>query len=153
MATLENIPAKIEIIAPLLKALGVTATEVAFAEGEVTGTQSLALPTLTQEYADTVWAAFQVSTAEADFIAEQNVKDLKRKTEQAILTIAPEWKQRNLIARGLELTEILATSGTLTTEQLAESDAIKAIWGQIKAIRAASDVAEANGTAAQDFNP
>ncbi len=81
------------------------------------------------------------------------IERIKAKAMAAILAIAPEWKQRNLIARGLELTEILAAGGSLTSAQQAESDAIKAVWAQISAIRAASDQAEADGTPADQFNP
>lgn len=100
--------------------------------------------------ADLVPAQPPMSAEEAE---ASRIVQIKAKANAAILAIAPEWKQRNLIARGLELTEILAAGGSLTSAQQAESDAIKAIWAQISAIRAASDQAEADGTPADQFNP
>jgi len=81
------------------------------------------------------------------------VEEIKQKAHKKILTIAPEWKQRNLIATGLFLTEIIATGGALTSEQQTELDAIKVIWIQIAAIRQASSQAELDGILAKDFNP
>jgi len=88
-----------------------------------------------------------------DEIEAIRILDIKQKANLAILTIAPEWKQRNLIAQGLVFTEIVANGGTLTAEELATNDAIKSIWAQISAIRTASNQAELDGTLAINFNP
>jgi len=81
------------------------------------------------------------------------IHEIKRKASDAIVKIAPEWKQRNMIARGLELTNKIATGAALTSAEQAESDAIKAIWVQIEGIRAASNQAETNGIPVDQFNP
>lgn len=95
----------------------------------------------------------QINIKRASQVDAARRDEIKQKAQAAILKIAPEWKQRNLIARSVELAETLATVGALTTDEQAELDAIKAVWNQVKAIRTASGQAEADGTRAADFNP
>lgn len=64
-----------------------------------------------------------------------------------IVAIAPEWKQRNLIARAIEVVEI---NGSATPEEQAELEAMKVVWSRIKAIRAYSDFLEQSLNAAED---
>jgi len=54
----------------------------------------------------------------------------------------PEWKQRNMTARAVELLHIQA-SQPWTPEEQAEADALQAAWAWIASVRAASDVLEA----------
>ena len=67
-----------------------------------------------------------------------------------IVTICPEWKQRNLTAQAA----ILAEKGrsNWSAEELAAWIAGEAIWAQIAAIRAASDTIEALDPIPADFN-
>jgi len=53
----------------------------------------------------------------------------------------PTWKQDNATSRGVELVHQMATK-PLTPEEDAELVAFKAMWAEIKAIRAISDEAE-----------
>jgi len=92
----------------------------------------------------------EFTTAE---IEARRIADIKQKAGAAIVALLPEWKQRNLIARGLELTDKIANGGTLTTAEQAESDALKVQWAAVTAIRTASNTAETSGTLAADFNP
>lgn len=70
------------------------------------------------------------------------IQKVKALAQQKINTLAPEWKQRNATARALELVNIIATGGTLTTDEQAEKDTIDALWVQVKAIRAYSNTLE-----------
>jgi len=71
------------------------------------------------------------------------VKSIKSKAGHAILALAPEWKQRNALARMLELVNQKVDGGTLTAEEDAEVAAVESLWATVKAIRAQSDVDEA----------
>lgn len=71
----------------------------------------------------------------------RKVEAIKAAAGERILALCPEWKQRNLTARAAELAAI--GSANWTPEQAAEWAAGQALWDAIKAIRAASDAAEA----------
>ena len=68
---------------------------------------------------------------------------IKAEAGKRILLVAPEWKQRNLIARAVELRDIM-DDRWLTAADQGEKDAAAVVWGQIKAIRAHSDSLEAD---------
>lgn len=85
-------------------------------------------------------------------VLEQERTDfIKKEASKRIKAIYPEWKQRNMTAAGLVLTEKLASGGTLTAEEQVQSDALKAAWAQIDAIRQTSNQAELDGTALEDI--
>lgn len=67
-------------------------------------------------------------------------EDVKAEAMRRILAVAPEWKQRNLTAQAAILAKIGETNWT--PEQAAAWAAGEALWGQIAAIRAASDLIE-----------
>lgn len=71
--------------------------------------------------------------------AAQAAKRLAIKTtaRQIILSRYPEWRQANLTARAVELVSLGETSGP-------EWQQMQAIWGWIKAVRARSDLLEAD---------
>ena len=73
---------------------------------------------------------------------------IKRDTERAILAYAPDWKQRNALARSAELLEILVGGGVLTSGEELERAALHAMRQRINAYRQASNGAEAAVTAA-----
>lgn len=80
-----------------------------------------------------------------DDIKAEAIAVTKREAERRILAIVPEWKQRNLTARAVELSAIHAG---ITPENYPEPDrsewmAGQALWDRIKLIRAASDQIEA----------
>jgi len=52
----------------------------------------------------------------------------------------PEWKQRNMIARMVELN----TKATPSAEEEAEMAALQSVWDWVKAVRAESDRLEAD---------
>lgn len=67
-------------------------------------------------------------------------KDVKDEAYRRIVTIVPEWKQRNLLAQAARLAK--KGESNWTTEEQAAWDAGEAIWNQVKAIREASDTLE-----------
>jgi hypothetical protein len=67
-----------------------------------------------------------------------------------IIAFLPEWKQSNCNARLNELNEA-RFSRPLTESEQAEVEAMRALWNRAKAIRAASDVHEANLAALATF--
>jgi hypothetical protein len=73
---------------------------------------------------------------------------IKRDTERAILAYAPDWKQRNALARSAELLEILVGGGVLTPGGELDRSALHAMRQRINAYRQASNGAEASVTAA-----
>ena len=74
---------------------------------------------------------------------------VKAEAHSRIVAFCPEWKQRNLTAQAA----ILAEKGrdNWSTDEVAAWEAGEAIWAQIAAIRAASDVIEADTPISPDF--
>lgn len=68
---------------------------------------------------------------------------IKAEARRRILRRFPEWKQANMTARGVELTNI-RHSRAWTAEERAESDALANAWTGIKAVRTRSDELEAS---------
>ena len=97
---------------------------------------------------------------EAKIMAERAVaqgkKDLeiiqavKAEANRRITSLCPEWKQRNLLAQAAQLT--LKGKSNWTAEDQAAWDAGDALWKQIEAIRAKSDLIEAMTPVPADFN-
>ncbi len=71
--------------------------------------------------------------------APATAADIKAEAERRILAVLPEWKQRNLTARGIELLLALVKNRGWTAAETAEATAIQADWDKVKAIRARSD--------------
>lgn len=68
---------------------------------------------------------------------------VKAEAERRILNILPAWKQRNYTARAVEIIYAIQTS-TAAAEDTAELTAIHGFFDRVKAIRAASDLVEAD---------
>lgn len=83
-------------------------------------------------------------------LEEGRIQTIKQEAATRILAIAPEWKQRNMLARSVELADKKG-SGPLTPDEIAEENAMRAVWAQIKEIRRKSDLAEAQGTQPNDI--
>lgn len=83
------------------------------------------------------------NTPEPEFtdaeIKAQKIAKINQDASDQIIAIAPIWRQNNMLARALELSQ----KGTLSEADTAELDGIKAVWDEIKAIRAASNAAVA----------
>lgn len=76
---------------------------------------------------------------------------VKAEAQRRILGRFPEWKQRNMIARSVELTLELARGKPWTAEQSAEAAALQATWSWIGEVRAASDAIEAMKPLPHDY--
>ncbi len=72
----------------------------------------------------------------------RKVAQIKAEAGRRILAVLPEWEQRNLTARSVELLHI--GKAAWTTEEAAEAAAIDALWAGAKAIRSISDDLEAS---------
>lgn len=70
------------------------------------------------------------------------IAKVKAEANAKILALAPDWKQRNLIAGAVELERIERLTG-VTPETTAKLAAIQLVWTQVGEIRAASDAIEA----------
>jgi hypothetical protein len=84
----------------------------------------------TQEELDTAWILC---------LKEEKKSQAKEEAYRRIIAILPEWKQRNYIAKSVELTEKKSAGITLTSEEISILDAMKAMWTTIQQIRSASD--------------
>ena len=88
----------------------------------------------------------------ADELAQRRatmVEGVKQEASKRILAIAPEWKQRNMLARSAELLRI--GEPNWTQEQRDEVLAIELIWETIQMIRAKSDIIEAMDPIPPDY--
>ena len=72
-------------------------------------------------------------------IKAELVQQTKAVAKDKIEQLLPEWKQRNLLARGIELTN---KGNKRTAEEDTEVEALQSQWDAIKAIRSASDSIE-----------
>lgn len=106
---------------------------------------------------DGVWTLPYVVTdksgAEVAAFDNQIRKHIKKEAGRRIELLAPEWKQRNATARGLELTVKLVRNGVnaLTPEEQAEEAAMDALWAEVKRLRGVSDTLEAMDPPPQDY--
>lgn len=69
---------------------------------------------------------------------EARIAAIKEEAGKRINEILPEMKQRNLLARMIEL----SNKDTLTDDEQAEADAAQAVWDAINDIRETSNTAE-----------
>lgn len=81
----------------------------------------------------------------------QRVTEIKEKANELIINAMPEWKQRNNIARIVELVSKAVDLSTLSTGEQTEITTALTEWASIKAVRTASDTAEVNGDAPADI--
>lgn len=92
--------------------------------------------------------------APADRDLDQVKTDLsarvKPEAEDRILAMAPAWRQRNMLRRGIQILEHKGNR-PLSAEEEVEEAALRAAGDAVDAIRAASDDAEAAITAAVDL--
>jgi len=77
------------------------------------------------------------------------ISAVKHEASRRILSIAPDYKQRNMLARSAELLRI--GEANLTQEQRDEVLAIELIWETVQMIRAKSDIIEAMDPIPPDY--
>lgn len=80
----------------------------------------------------------------------KRIAAIKAEAGRIIEAVLPDWKQRNALARMVELSNA-QQSREMTTEEQAEIDGINHIWSWIKLIRAASNAAENDGRQAHQI--
>lgn len=67
---------------------------------------------------------------------------IKKEANRRIVAAYPEWKQRNMTARAVELVNKKVSGAALTADEQAEEAAIQAVLNWIRAIRTRSDELE-----------
>lgn len=67
---------------------------------------------------------------------------VKAEAARRILARYPEWKQRNMTARGVDLLSRRLVAGAWTDAEAAEASALQVAWDWIKSVRATSDALE-----------
>ena len=70
--------------------------------------------------------------------------NIKQEASQRIIEKYPDWKQRNMTTRGVELQELWRQNGTWTSGETSENTALKTSWAWINSVRAASDTLESS---------
>lgn len=75
-------------------------------------------------------------------LQEEKKEQVKSEAYIRIISILPEWQQRNYTAKSVELTEKKVDGVALTQEESNILDAVKIKWALIQKIRAASDEIE-----------
>lgn len=89
---------------------------------------------------------YSVVDKSAEEIESQRVSAIKMEAQSLITTIAPEWKQRNMIAYSVEMLEKMMSGYKPTEEDNIKMNAIRGAWGKIQEIRNVSDKKEAGET-------
>lgn len=106
------------------------------------------------------WQEYQVWVAEGnvadpefsdDELEATRVTEIKNTAATKIVETMPEWKQRNNLARMLELVAGIVDLTALTTDEQTEITAALVEWANVKDIRTTSNVAEASGTDPADI--
>ena len=70
--------------------------------------------------------------------------DVKMEAERRILARFPDWQQRNMIARGVDLLRKRVEGATWSAQEQAEADALQTAWDWVLAVRVASNELEWN---------
>lgn len=76
---------------------------------------------------------------------------VKAEASRRILARYPDWQQRNMTARGIELLSQKLVAGDWTEAEASEAGALQTAWGWIRAVRAASDALGALEPIPADF--
>jgi len=100
------------------------------------------------------WIISAKPQADIDTFDAEIREHIKIEAGKRIVRMAPEWKQRNAMARGLEFARKMIRNGpnALTPEEDAEEAAMDTLWMEVKRLRAVSDQLEAMDPPPQDFD-
>ena len=101
-----------------------------------------------REYRQAKSDGVQIEMPDFDAVTDDQIK---AEAQRRILSIAEEWKQRNMIAQGVEYLNILQSGGTLTVEQERQAAENLSVWAKIKVIRDASNAIEQMSPRPKDF--
>lgn len=78
-----------------------------------------------------------------EVIKQEHASQIKQDAQNLIIQIAPEWKQRNMIAYSVEMLEKMMQGYKPTEEDIAKMNIIRSTWATIQQIRTISDKKEA----------
>lgn len=67
---------------------------------------------------------------------------VKLEARRRIIARFPDWKQTNMVARGVELQNLFRLNGAWTEQEQAEAAALDAAWAWVKSVRMTSDALE-----------
>lgn len=95
------------------------------------------------------WTIVDKTSEEIAEYDTRMISSVKIEAQRRILSIIPEWKQRNLTARAAELA--IKGSVNWTAEEQAEYEAGQAVWDSIKAVRTKSDALESMSPIPEDY--
>lgn len=95
------------------------------------------------------WTVSAKSQTEIDAFDAKIRDGIKSEAGARIIRLAPEWKQRNATARGLEL--LRKGEANLTAAEQVEIAAMDALWTEVKRLRTVSDQLEAMDPPPQDY--
>jgi hypothetical protein len=76
-------------------------------------------------------------------IRQTHVDTLKAQARSIILMVFPDWKQTNMVARGVELQNNWRLNESWSTVEETEAAQLQAAWNWIKAVRDHSNILEA----------
>lgn len=76
---------------------------------------------------------------------------VKQEARRRIITRFPDWKQTNMVARGVELQNLFRLNGAWTAQELGEAAALDAAWAWVKSVRTASDAIEQMSPIPDDY--
>ena len=96
------------------------------------------------------WVVVDKTEEEQIQYREKQVRNIKAEANRRIISIAPEWHQRNMLARSVELLSI--GKDAWTSEQRDENLALELVWETIKMIRMKSNELELMNPIPRDFN-
>lgn len=91
---------------------------------------------------DKVTATWTVSDLPTADLQVRRINETKAEAYRRIIEIIPEWKQRNLTARAVELLRV--GEANWSQAQADEYAAGEAVWAAVKAVRTSSDTLETN---------
>lgn len=80
----------------------------------------------------------------------RKIEEVKAEARRRINAVYPDWKQINMIARGVELQDIFRKVKAWSVQEDAEATALNSAWAAVKAIRNKSDQIEATIAAITD---
>jgi hypothetical protein len=118
-----------------------TAEEIALAGYSLAPEKPSATDLEVVEWSFGGWVVRPMTTEEYNGRQKLMVEAVKEEAYRRIIAICPEWRQRNLTAQAAQLAK--KGEANWTPEEQAAWDAGEALWNQIAAIRAKSDLLEA----------
>lgn len=106
-------------------------------------------PSLVDNQWTVKWVVVDKTEEEKIQYRENQIRKVKAEANRRILAIAPEWQQRNMIARSVELLSIVKDNWS--NEEKEEVANIEKVWQLIKQIRLKSNEIETMNPIPEDY--